>query len=129
MLDDLHHILRRYFPERDLATVKPLSKPTRLGQQEVVLGLFGYRLCDEAAREELERKAQRIAMLSTQPVYILREALQYLEKQRLVAPGYSFLQDMVGRVVTGERQRLTQLLEQALTPSGERPLCAWLEAD
>jgi len=38
VLEDLHHILRRYFPERDPATVKPLSKPTRLGQQEIVLG-------------------------------------------------------------------------------------------
>jgi TnpA family transposase len=129
VLEDLHHILRRYFPERDPATVKPLSKPTRLGQQEIVLGLFGYRLCDDAAREELERKAQRMAMLSTQPVYILREALQYLEKQRLVAPGYTFLQDMVGRVVTGERQRLTQLLGKALTPTVERHLDALLEAD
>ncbi len=129
VLDDLHHILRRYFHERDSATVKPLSKPTRLGQQKVVLGLFGYRLCDDAAREELERKAQRIAMLSTQPVYILREALQYLEKQRIVAPGYTFLQDMVGRVVAGERQRLTQLLGKALTPTVERHLDALLEAD
>jgi hypothetical protein len=129
VLDDLHHIVRCYFPERDLATVKPLSKPTRLGQQQIILGLFGYRLCDEAAREELERKAQRIAMLSTQPVYILREALNYLEKQRVVAPGYTFLQDMMGRVVTGERQRLTQLLERALTPTVERQLDALLEAD
>ena len=61
-------------------------------------------------------------MLSTQPVYILREALKYLEQQRLVAPGYSFLQDLVGRVVSGERQRLTQLLEQALTPEVRRQL-------
>jgi hypothetical protein len=73
VLDDLQHILRRYFPERDLDTVKPLSKPTRLGQQEIVLDLFGYRLCDDAARADLERKARRIAMLSTQPVYVLRE--------------------------------------------------------
>lgn len=129
VLDDLQHILRRYFPERDLDTVKLLSKPTRLGQQEIVLGLFAYRLCDAAARADLERKAQRVAMLSTQPVYILREALKYLEQQRLVAPGYSFLQDLVGRVVSGERQRLTQLLEQALTPEVRRQLDDLLEAD
>jgi hypothetical protein len=36
---------------------------------------------------------------------------------------------MVGRVVTGERQRLTQLLERALTPTVERQLDALLEAD
>jgi hypothetical protein len=43
-------------------------------------------------------------MLSTQPIYILREVLQYLENHRIVIPGYTFLQDMVGRVVTGERR-------------------------
>jgi hypothetical protein len=129
VLDDLQHILQRYFPGRDLETVKPLAKPTRLGQQELVLGLFGYRLCDEAARADLERKARRIAMLSTQPLYILREALRYLEQQRLVAPGYSVLQNLVGRVVAGERRRLTQLLEQALTPALERQLDDLLEAD
>lgn len=110
-------------------TVKPLSKPTRLGQQEIVLGLFGYRLCDDAARADLERKAQRVAMLSTQPVYILREALKFLEQQRLVAPGYTFLQDLVGRVVSGEGRRLTQLLEQALTPEVQRQLDDLLVAD
>ena len=35
-------------------------------------------------------------MLSTQPIFILREALQYLTNQRIVAPGYTYLQDMVG---------------------------------
>ncbi|WP_462323083.1 DUF4158 domain-containing protein [Halochromatium sp.] len=55
VLDGLQYILLRYFPERDLNTVKPLSKPTRLDQQEIVLDLFGYRLCDAAARAELSR--------------------------------------------------------------------------
>jgi hypothetical protein len=43
----------------------------------------------------LKQKAQWVAMLSTQPIYILREVLQYLENHRIVIPGYTFLQDMV----------------------------------
>nr|WP_307850395.1 DUF4158 domain-containing protein [Paraburkholderia aspalathi] len=62
-----------------------------------MLDLFGFQLCDSAAKAEFERRAQRLAMLSTQPVFILREALQYLKQQRIVAPIYTFLQDMVGR--------------------------------
>ena len=68
-------------------------------------------------------------MLSTQPIFILREALQYLTNQRIVAPGYTYLQDMVGRTVSGERQRITRLLGQALTPAVEQQLEALLEAD
>jgi hypothetical protein len=91
--------------------------------------LFGCRACDSAAKEELERKAQRIAMRSTQPIYILREALQYLAHQRVVISGYTYLQDMVGRVVTGERKRITQLLSHALTPAVEERLAALLQSD
>ena len=69
------------------AEIKALSKPTRLEQQQVVFRLFGCRLCDTAAKSELEQKAKRVAMLSTQPIFILREVLQYLTNQRIVAPG------------------------------------------
>lgn len=121
---DLEHILRRYFPARDIAEIKVLSKPTRLEQQQVILNLFDYQLCGAAATSELEQKAQRVAMLSTQPIFILREALQYLTNQRIVVPGYTYLQDMVGRTVSGERQRITHLLSQALTPAVEQQLGA-----
>ena len=36
---------------------------------------------------------------------------------------------MVGRVVTGERRRITQLLDEALTPTMEKQLARLLEAD
>ena len=54
--------------------------------------------------------------LSTQPLYILRKALQHLANERIVAPEYSTLQDTVGRAVTHERNRVTGLLEKAMTP-------------
>jgi len=127
--EDLGHILQCYFPARDMAAIKAHSRSTRLEQQQVILKLFGYRPCDSAAKEELVRKAQRIAMLSTQPVFILREVFQYLTNQRIVAPGYTYLQDMVGRIVSGERLRITRLLGQALTTAVEQQLEALLQAD
>jgi TnpA family transposase len=129
VLGDLEHILRRHFPVRDIAEIKTLSKPTRLEQQQIVLKLFGYRLCDAAAKAELEQKAQRVARLSTLPIFILREISQYLTHQRVLAPGYTYLQDLVGRTVSGERRRITQLLGQALRPPLEQQLEALLVAD
>jgi len=127
--EDAGHILRRYFPARDMAEIKSPAKSTRLEQQQVILRLFEYRPCDAAAKAELERKARRVAMLSAQPVFILREVLQYLAHQRIVAPGYTYLQDMVGRTVSGERLRITRLLGRALTPEVERQLEALLDAE
>ena len=127
--DDLGHVLRRYFPTRDVAEIKALSKPTRLEQQQVILKLFGYQVCDAVTKSKLEQKAQRVARLSTQPIFILREVLQYLTNQCIVAPGYTYLQDMVGRIVSGERRRIIRLLGEALTPAVEQQLEALLQAD
>jgi TnpA family transposase len=68
-------------------------------------------------------------MRSTQPVYILREVVQYLATCRIVAPGYRYLQDLVSRVVTGERNRITRLLDRAITPEVDKQLQALLESD
>jgi len=129
VLVDVRYILQQYFPVQEVACLTPPSKPTRLAQQRIILRLFDYHVCDNVDRAELERKVQRIAMLSTQPVYILREVLRHLTHQRIVAPGYRFLQEMVGRVVAGERKRLTRMLGQALTPVVEQQCDALLHAD
>jgi Domain of unknown function (DUF4158) len=106
-----------------------MSNPTRIEQHQTILQLFNYRLCDSDAKVELESKARRVAMLSIQPVYILRELTQHLAGQRIVAPSYRFLQEMIGRVVTGERTRITKLLTKALTPTIETQLKTLLEAE
>ena len=127
--DDLGFILQEHFPGKDLATVKGLSKPTRLEQKRIILQLFDFRTCDGTAKAELQQKAQRVAMLSTHPVFILRESLKYLTNQRIVFPGYTTMQDMVSRVVTGERRRITGLLGQTMTALVKNQLDSLLQCD
>ena len=55
---------------------------------------------------DLEDKAQRVAMLSTQPIFIFRELTQYLALHRIVMPSYRYMQEMIGRVVAYERTRI-----------------------
>ena len=92
------------------------------------MGLLNYRLCDSSAKEQLEQKGQRIAALSTQPLYILREMLQYLTHERLVAPQYTTLQDMIGRVVSNERNRVMLLLAENVSATVSNQLDALLLA-
>jgi len=125
--DDLRYIMQKYFPSRNPSTIKALSKPTRLKQQRIILRLFDYRLCDHAVKGVLQHKAQRLAMLSTQPIYIFREILQYLDQQRIVVPAYTFMQDLVGQTVTFERRRIAHLLDQALTPAIKQQLKTLLQ--
>jgi Domain of unknown function (DUF4158)/Tn3 transposase DDE domain len=129
VIEDLNYILKQNFPGQRLASIKLPFRHTRSEHQQIILQLFNYRLCDSDAKVELESKARRVAMLSIQPIYILRELIQHLAGQRVIAPSYRFLQEMIGRVVTGERTRITKLLTKAITPTVEHQLKTLLEAE
>jgi hypothetical protein len=70
-MEDVAYIVRQHFQARDEGEVKVPSRSTRLEQQQIILTLFGNRLCDAAAKAELELKAQRAAMLPAQPAFRL----------------------------------------------------------
>lgn len=130
VIADLRHLSERYFGGRTLADAKPPSRPTRAAIQQTVLEMFNYRLCDAAAaKSEIKQKARRAAVLSTQPHYLLREMLQHLSNQRIVAPQYSSLQDMIGRVLMDERRRVTQLLANSAPKAVLEQLDQFLHAD
>jgi hypothetical protein len=71
VMEDVAYIVRQHFQARDEGEVKVPSRSTRLEQQQIILTLFGNRLCDAAAKAELELKAQRAAMLPAQPAFRL----------------------------------------------------------
>lgn len=127
--DDILHILARHFPGRGIHEIGNLSKPTRLAQQKIILQLFEFRLCDVYLKEDLRRLAQRLAMLSTQPIFIFREVLEHLANQHVVAPGYTFLQDLVSRALTEEHQRVTGMLDESLSPPLRQALDDMLRHD
>jgi hypothetical protein len=43
VLEDLHHIVERHFPSRDLASVRMPGRVTRMNKQNVILRLMQYR--------------------------------------------------------------------------------------
>lgn len=129
VLGDLRYLLERYFPGKTTDAIKQPSRPTRFASRQTILNLFDYCLCDGTVNADLEQKAQRIAALSTQPLYILRESLQHLTNQRVVAPQYTTLQDLIGRVVSHERNRVTRLLGDSATPFILQHLDSLLQAD
>jgi len=126
---DISFVVSQYFPGKDITTLKPLTKPTRLIQQRIILDLFEYHVCGPGEKEALQAKAQRAAMLSTQPAFIIRELIEFMENERIVAPGYSTLQDIVSRAVTHERSRIGCLLSQTLTPDIKQRLDTLLHAE
>jgi hypothetical protein len=51
----------------------------------------------------------------------------FFSEHRIVAPGYSFMQDMIGKVITHEQNRLIALMQNHLNPSDIKALKRLLE--
>jgi hypothetical protein len=117
--DDVAYILRRYFPDAPSLSDTIISKPTRLAQQDEILRLMDYQLCSQEWKRKLEEKANALVVVYTKPVYLFKELITFLEYHRVVLPGYSYLQETIGRAMTGERNRLEQAVLEGI-PEPER---------
>lgn len=127
--EDIEHIVGRYFPDRrDLPLLVPPSRPTMQSIQDQILELLGYRRWT-GMRSVLVERLGELAMRSTQPNYLLREALKFVDREHVVRPAYTALQDLVGEVMNNERDRLTVNLRKALRPPVRKVLTGLLEAD
>ena len=121
---DVGYLLAQYFPQTPRASLRPPNKRTVLRQHRLLLAVSGYRTCAAAERERLATHARQAARISSKPVYVLRALLTSLAEQRVVAPGYTVLQDIVSSALTDEQARLVTILRAHLVPAE----CASLDA-
>lgn len=113
--EDVQHILQVHYPRVHNAKLSvPNLKQIRHAQQRKILDLYGYQACDADKRQALMKKADQLVRISAKPIFLFRNLLQYLESHRIIAPGYSFMQDVVSQSLTDERARLTAILEARL---------------
>jgi hypothetical protein len=124
--DDARFVQGHYFPDFPLDDLA-ITKVTRLRQQRVILALFRYRTCDAGQRQALAHKAQQAARISAKPVFVFRELMYSLKEQRIVAPGYSFMQDTVSQALTHEQERLAVVISHRLDRSHREALDRLLE--
>ncbi len=112
--DDVLYILEQYFPNTKIDALSTVNKRTNLRHRETILALYNYRSCDAEQRQELALTAQHTATVCSKPIYIFRKLLDYLREQRIVVPGYSSMQDIVGKALTYEQNRLRRIVGEQL---------------
>jgi hypothetical protein len=121
VLEDFKYILNLHFEgsnEPNILDMIPLTKITRLKHQKLILQLFNYRSCDTKERQNLEKKVFAAVSVCCKPIYIFREIINYLSEQRIVTPGYTYLQETVGKSITYEQKRLMSMVNNHLNYSG-----------
>jgi hypothetical protein len=107
---DVDYLRQRYFDNQAVVDLS-VSDHTRKRHVETILQLFRYRLCALDERVMLEAHARQAARISSRPVYVLRELVELLPRERVVLPGYTILQNMVRGALAFERKRLAGAFE------------------
>ncbi len=124
---DITYIVNRYF----LGTTRPedfyLTKKIRSKQKKSILSLCGYKIFCHNIHQKLELRAREAACISSHPLYVFRSIMTYLLDEKIVSPAYSTLQSFVGKTLTYEQNRLSQILQKSLTVSQVKDLNSLLE--
>ena len=120
--EDIQYILKTHFNSAEFSDFLSIDKKTRLSQQQLILKRFNYRLCDSQSRLILKEQARRAANVSGKPIFIFRELINYLTNKRIVIPGYSFMQEIVGNAITYEQQRLIMIIQNQLSETDKQHL-------
>ena len=119
--EDITFIMQRYFPGMTVA-FQPLQMTEYYLQRNVIAELFGYRLWLESDVATLLDKATELARQDVTPTFILTELIVFLNNQKIVRPGYTTLQTIIGDALTSERNRLEQLIDEIVDESARTEL-------
>ena len=124
--EDAAYVWDKYFPAFDDADPE-IAEATRLKQQRLILDLYKYRNADAAIRRTLEARAQKSAAVCGKPIYVFRELMHHLAEQRIVPPGYSVMQNIVGSALAKEQRRLADIAYKQVDPTAKEALNRLLE--
>ena len=112
---DLSYLLQRYFPQKSRPETMP-DKNTRLAQQKIILQCQNYRSFNQSEHRWLSDKARQLVRIHAQPRFLLTELLQLLDTERIMLPGYSTFQKIIGGAIQDEQQRLNTLIQALPEP-------------
>ena len=117
------YLLERYFPGHVFeGLLQQVTKPTRLSHQAQILKLFNYRRYGGETTAIVEQETIRLASIHARPSYVVRELLRFLERERIIIPAYSTLQNLVGKALNGETSRLENQVDKLLTENNKKCL-------
>jgi hypothetical protein len=114
---DIEFIRQKYFPDEitEINNLPKIAVNTLLKHRRTIAGLHQFQFCGRRARNQIEQIARNSAKISSKPIFIFREIIHFLEVQRIILPGYSFLQDIVSQSLIAEDQRLKTILQNKLS--------------
>jgi TnpA family transposase len=111
--DDCAFVLSRYF-HGEAFERKPITKHEHYTQRERVAELFGYQLWAADFLPQLGQQATQTVRRDVTPGFVAAELIVWLNKHKIIRPGYTTLQELISETLSTERRRLGGLLAEVL---------------
>lgn len=114
---DVEFIKAQYFPVEkiEIRDLSEIAVNTFFKHRRTIAGIYNYQFCGHREREMIEQTAKHSARISSKPIYIFREIINFSQIHRIILPGYSFLQDTISKALILEEERLQTLLKNKLS--------------
>ncbi len=79
--------------------LKNLAFTTKNDQKKRIIKYFGYQRSTKTVKNRLLQKIKKLITIDTNPVYIFRELISYLDQNKIISPGYTYMQMPIGAIV------------------------------
>ena len=126
--DDCAFVLSRYF-HGEAFECKPITKHEHYTQRERVAALFGYQLWTADYLPQLGQQATQTVRRDVTPGFVATELIVWLNKHKIIRPGYTTLQELISETLSTERRRLGGLLAEVLDDAAKAALAQLLVRD
>jgi TnpA family transposase len=126
--DDCAFVLSRYFHGEAFAG-REITNHEHYTQRGLIAELFGYQRWSTAFLPSLVQQAAQIVRRDVTPGFVSTELIVWLNDHKIVRPGYTTLQELIGKALSAERQRLGTLVEHALDDSAKAALAHLIARD
>lgn len=119
--EDIDFILRCYFPGERFSPT-PIRRAEYHVQCREIARLYGFRLWPAQFSPQLAERAGQLALRDVTPAFILTELVAFLNRQKIVRPGYTTLRAVIADALAAERRRLAGLVDEVLDDAGKSVL-------
>lgn len=126
--DECAFVMSRYF-HGEAFERKPITKHEHYTQRERVAELFGYQLWAGGFLPQLGQQAAQTVQRDVTPGFVAAELIIWLNKHKIIRPGYTTLQELISETLSTERRRLGGLLAEVLGDAAKAALAQLLVRD
>lgn len=116
VIEDIDYLIKINFPkETNFNINKVVDKRTIWKQQSIILKIFSYTLFNKNAEERFLILARSTVLIDANPRYIVKELIRFANKNKIIIPSYTKIQQLISKAIITEETILFEKLNNLIS--------------